>query len=39
MRRKILEKYNEIEYEAFEKYMHVIGANIVEFNKQMEEVD
>ena len=38
MRRKTEDKY-DVENEALEKYLDVIGASIIEFNKQMEEVD
>ena len=39
--RKKISKQNDAEYndEAFDRYLHVIGANILEFHKQMEEVD
>jgi len=37
--RKKIGKNNSLEDEAFERYLHVIGASIIEFNKQMEEVD
>jgi len=40
MRKKNL-KQHDAEYndEAFDEYLHVIGANIIEFNRQMEEVE
>ena len=37
MRRKIVEIY-EVENEAFEQYLHAIGAYIDYLDKQMEEV-
>ena len=40
MWRKISKQYDaEYNDEAFDRYLHVIGANIIEFNKQMEEGD
>jgi len=38
MRRKIFGKYDE-KNEAFERYLHAIGTNINELNKQMVGVD
>ena len=32
-------KNEEIDNEALEKYLNAIGTSIIEFNKQMEEVD
>ena len=34
----MFEKY-EVDDEAFDKYLHVIGASINDINQQMEELD
>ena len=39
MRRKILEKYDAEDDEAFNKYLLIVVTNIIELNKKMEEVD
>jgi len=39
MRRKKVESFDAKDDEAFDKYLHVIGASIIELNEQMEEVD
>jgi len=39
MRRKKLERFGNQNDEAFDKYLHVIGVSIIEFNRQMEEVE
>lgn len=39
MRKKIFEKQNPKNDEAFEEYLYVIGTNINELNEQMKEVD
>lgn len=39
MKGKIFKKYDVDDDDAFERYLHVIGASINELNKQMEEVD
>ena len=39
MRKKIFKKYESENDEAFDRYLHAIGVNIIELNEQMEEVD
>jgi len=40
MRKKILKQFDAQDNdEVFDKYMHVIDANIIQFNKQMEEAE
>ena len=38
MRKNISEKFDATDYKALERYLHVIGVNINEYNEQMEEV-
>lgn len=37
--RKNIEKHNILKDEAFNRYLHAIGASIIEINKQIEGVD
>ena len=39
MGKKSFEKYDLKDEEAFEKYMQAIGANIININEEIEEVE